>query len=109
MSAAWYDPERISEGFIIEMLAEQRAALYWFTYDDEGRQNWYLGLGQVRGNRLVFPQLLQTSGGRFAPGDNAPELVEKWSARPASFFPVAIRAYGVADRQPQRPPGTQTA
>lgn len=76
MSAAWYDPERASEGLIIEMLASDKAAMYWFTYDKEGGQDWYLGLGEVRGNRLVFSELIHTRGGRFRPGAQAPELVE---------------------------------
>ena len=63
IAAAWYDPTRSGEGFIIEMLANDVAVLYWFTYDDEGNQDWYIAGGTVEGNRLRFPELLRVSGG----------------------------------------------
>ncbi|KAA9131292.1 hypothetical protein F3N42_08160 [Marinihelvus fidelis] len=65
IASAWYDPEHDGEGFIIEMLSGGQAVLYWFTYDESGNQDWYIGAGQQRGNRLVFDALTQTSGGVF--------------------------------------------
>lgn len=68
IAAAWFDPARTGEGFIIEILTGGRAVLYWFTYDDEGAQDWYLASGTVSGNQLRFPELLRFSGGVFGPG-----------------------------------------
>jgi hypothetical protein len=67
-SAAWFDPAHDGEGFMIEMLAGGRAVLYWFTYDFEGRQDWYIAIGTVQGRRILFPELLRVSGGEFGPG-----------------------------------------
>ena len=75
IASAWYDPDHDGEGFIIEILADNRAVLYWFTYDDEGNQDWYIAVGEVRGNRLIFTELLRFSGGVFGPAFD-PDLVE---------------------------------
>ena len=41
--------------------------MYWFTYDKEGEQDWHIAEGEVRGNRILFPELIQASGGEFGP------------------------------------------
>ncbi|MBT8056411.1 MAG: hypothetical protein KJO72_05680 [Gammaproteobacteria bacterium] len=83
-SAAWFDIERSGEGFLVEMLADQRAVMYWFTYDTEGKQDWYTAVGEVRGNRLVFPEMILVSGGEFGPGFD-PEKVTRSVIGSASF------------------------
>ncbi len=57
MSSAWYDPTHNGEGFMLEILADKLAVMYWFTYDDMGKQDWYIAIGETRGNRIVFPEL----------------------------------------------------
>jgi len=68
ISAAWYDPAHDGEGFMLELLSGNRAVLYWFTYDSNGEQDWYIAVGDVDGRRIVFPELLRISGGEFGPG-----------------------------------------
>ncbi|MEJ8569722.1 M14 family zinc carboxypeptidase [Elongatibacter sediminis] len=75
-SAAWYDPARSGEGFMLEILADDRALMYWFTYDDEGEQDWYLAVGDRTGNRIVFAELLQVSGGIFGPDFDPGQVTE---------------------------------
>lgn len=84
-SSAWFDPQRGGEGFMLEILAENKAVMYWFTYDDEGQQDWYIAVGEIRGNRIVFPQLLQISGGEFGPGFD-PSQVSETVVGSASFI-----------------------
>lgn len=50
-SGAWYSPERSGEGFIVEVLPDNRAVVYWFTYlpDESGRQAWMIGQARVGG------------------------------------------------------------
>lgn len=84
-SSAWFDPARDGEGFVLEILPDDRAAMYWFTYDDERRQDWYVAVGEIRGNRILFPELLRVSGGRFGPGFD-PDLVERTLVGSASFI-----------------------
>lgn len=68
IAAAWFDPARNGEGFIIEILPGDRATLYWFTYDDDGEQDWLVAAGRVDGNRLLFPELIRVDGGVFGGG-----------------------------------------
>ncbi len=85
ISAAWYDPTREGEGFVVEILTADRAVMYWFTYDSEGRQDWYTAQGEIEGNRITFPELLQVSGGEFGPGFD-PEKVTRTVVGSASFI-----------------------
>jgi hypothetical protein len=64
-AAAWGDPDRVGEGFILEMLSPDLAVMFWFTNDDDGGQDWYIAVGDVRGNRIDFPRMLRVSGGVF--------------------------------------------
>jgi len=77
LTGSWFDPERNGEGFVIQQLDEGRALVYWFTYDDEGRQGWMFNTGSIAGNQITFPDLRKTSGGHFGrsylPGDIAQE------------------------------------
>ncbi len=68
ISAAWFDPSRNGEGFMMEILEGDRAVMYWFTYDTAGNQDWYVAQGEIRGNRILFPELIRVSGGEFGPG-----------------------------------------
>ncbi|MDX2417269.1 MAG: M14 family zinc carboxypeptidase [Xanthomonadales bacterium] len=85
ITAAWYDPKHDGEGFLLEMLADNAAVMYWFTYDANGEQDWYIAAGEVRGNRIVFPSLLRISGGEFGPGFD-PENVSEEVVGSASFI-----------------------
>jgi hypothetical protein len=75
-SSAWYDPAHNGEGFVLEILPNGRAVMYWFTYDSEGEQDWYIAVGDVLGNRVLFPELLQISGGVFGPGFDPDAITE---------------------------------
>jgi len=85
ISSAWYDPTHNGEGFLIEILADNRAIMYWFTYDENGGQDWYIAVGDVRGNRIVFPSLLRISGGEFGPGFDPSKITEE-AVGSASFI-----------------------
>ena len=77
ITSAWYDPTHDGEGFLLEMLANNGAVMYWFTYDELGNQDWYIAFGEVRGNRIVFPSLLRVSGGEFGPGFDPSKITEE--------------------------------
>ncbi len=85
ISAAWFDPARDGEGFLIEILAEDRAVVYWFSYNEQGQQRWFIGTGEVRGNELYFPELLEARGGIFGP-DFDPDQVVLTNTGSASFI-----------------------
>jgi hypothetical protein len=64
-SAHWFAPERNGEGWMLEILSPQAALLYWFTYDETGNQRWLTAQGTIAGQRIDFPELALTTGGRF--------------------------------------------
>jgi len=66
-SGAWFDPEHEGEGLIVEILENDRALVYWFSYHEDGRQRWLLGTGELRENLLLVDDLMDTHGGRFGP------------------------------------------
>lgn len=85
IAASWFDPDHDGEGFIIQILEDNRAVLFWFTYDGEGNQDWYISTGEVRGNRLLFPELLRVSGGVFGPSFD-PDAVSSEVVGSAKFI-----------------------
>jgi hypothetical protein len=54
-AGAWYNPESSGEGFLVEVLPDNRLVVYWFTYqpDDSGRQAWMVGNGAFRDPQLI--------------------------------------------------------
>ncbi len=84
ITGAWFEPARDGEGFIIEILRDNVVVMYWFTYDADGEQDWYLGVGELRGNRAVFPEVLRVSGGVFGEAFD-PELIEEQALGSATF------------------------
>jgi hypothetical protein len=77
ITSAWYDTSHSGEGFLLEMLANNVAVMYWFTYDANGAQDWYIAAGEVRANRIEFPSLLRVSGGVFGPGFDPTKITEE--------------------------------
>lgn len=70
-SAIWFDPARNGEGWVLEILAAGRAAMYWYTYDEFGNQRWLIGLGSIvqdlSGEYIHFPELVVARGAQFGP------------------------------------------
>ena len=85
ITSSWYDPSRDGEGFLLELLEDDRAVMYWFTYDDDGNQDWFVASGKVAGNRIEFLKLKRVSGGEFGPGFN-PDDVTREVVGSASFI-----------------------
>ena len=54
ISGAWFDPGHDGEGWLLEILADDRAVVSWFSYDSEGNQAWFLNAGNVEGNKITF-------------------------------------------------------
>jgi hypothetical protein len=68
-SGQWYDPARSGEGISLEILPNNRALVYFFTYPPKnvtGRQAWLIGVGDVIDNGIEFADVqssaLDTSG-----------------------------------------------
>lgn len=84
ISASWLDPDHNGEGWLLEILADDIAVVFWYTYDLEGNQDWYVGRGFVQGNSIQFPDMYQASGGEFGPGFD-PDKISRDTVGVASF------------------------
>jgi hypothetical protein len=82
-TAAWYDPDRDGEGWMIEVLDDHQALAYWYTYDEQGNPAWLTGTGEMEGNRIAF-ELHAYSGAGFGPGFD-PGAIESTPAGTAHF------------------------
>jgi len=83
-SSSWFDLTHDGEGFLLEMLPNNIALMFWYTFDKQGKQDWYLGTGTVRGNNIEFAELYQASGGKFGP-DFDPDKITRKIVGSASF------------------------
>lgn len=63
-SGHYYVPSRSGEGWLLEILDEERAAISWFTYPpastDGEEQAWIVGVGEIDGRHIVFDDMLAT-------------------------------------------------
>lgn len=73
ITGAWYDPAQSGHGLFVEVLADQHFLAWWFTFDAQGNQAWFGGLGTYSGNRAVV-SVTQTRGGRFIPNFNVANI-----------------------------------
>ncbi len=74
ISGSWFDPSHDGEGWLIEILSDTLALVYWFTYDSSGKQAWFTGVGDIDGNTISV-ELLLPKGAEFGPGFD-PETVD---------------------------------
>ncbi|MCF6300209.1 MAG: hypothetical protein L3J52_03685, partial [Proteobacteria bacterium] len=66
ISGSWYDLSRSGEGYIVQILPNDRVLMVWFSYlPDTTEQAWFLGTGFVKHNRIVIDNAIITQGGIF--------------------------------------------
>ncbi len=65
-SGLFYNPEQDGHGLSVEILANNRIAIYWYTYDNDGRQMWLAGVGTFEDDVATL-EVAITSGGFFPP------------------------------------------
>jgi len=80
-SGSWFDPTHSGEGLTLQWMSRDEAVLVWFTYDAEGNQRWMNGVGRREENRILFPSLQSTTGGRFGePFDSEDLISSDWGS-----------------------------
>ncbi len=77
----WFDEKHSGEGFILELLADNRAVAYWFTYTASGAKRYFVGVGNVVGKRVVFSEMLSTRGGKFGSQFVSSDITREIEAR----------------------------
>ncbi len=92
-SGSWYDPLHDGEGWVVEILPNGVALVYWFTYDpSQPVQTWILGVGNVVGNRIVVAAAETFSGPTFGSGYDSAAL----NATPWGSFAIEFAGDGTA-------------
>ncbi len=81
LSGSWYDPSHSGEGYVLEVLADRRVLVYWFSYDPQGNRRWFFGVGEIVGGNLVFDEMHTTHGGIFGAGFDPDQVqLESWGS-----------------------------
>ncbi|HET6546137.1 MAG TPA: hypothetical protein VFG55_05255, partial [Rhodanobacteraceae bacterium] len=79
-SAAWYDPARSGEGYMLEILHGDAALLDWYTYDEAGNPRWLQSVGTIEhaafGDSIRFADLYAVHGGHFGPDFDPDDVVK---------------------------------
>lgn len=65
-TGTWYDPAQNGHGLFVEVLPNNLLVAYWFTFDQNGQQAWFGGVGPISGNSATVA-VVRTTGGRFIP------------------------------------------
>ena len=65
MNGPYYDPSHNGEGWLLEILDEQTAVVYWFTYDPYGNQAWFVAVGSIQGDTIQFDTVYRPEGATF--------------------------------------------
>jgi predicted outer membrane repeat protein len=87
-SGLYYDSGRSGEGVIVEMLSTDSALVTMFTYHPNKTDlMWFISVGQVVGNTLVFEEVLRTSGGVFGEAFNPDNVVNTDIGGMSLIFP----------------------
>ena len=74
---AFFDPARDGEGFHLAVEGDGSTfVMTWYTYLD-GEQVWLIGSGTRDGSRLVFEQMVITSGAKFGSEFNPADVVRE--------------------------------
>ena len=75
LTGSWFDQTHNGEGLVVEVLEDGIALVYWFSYDSDGNQAWFIGTGHQKDKIINISEMLITNGGRFG-DDFDPDEVE---------------------------------
>lgn len=68
-SGAFYNGLRSGEGNYVEILSDELAVVYTFSFRPDGSgPSWFIGVGDIRDNSIVIEELLRPTGTSFGDG-----------------------------------------
>jgi hypothetical protein len=73
---AYFDPNRDGEGFHLGVEVGEVFVMTWYTYLN-GQQVWMIGTGVREGQRVVFSDVVITSGASFGSGFDPADVVKE--------------------------------
>lgn len=85
ISGSWYNSSEDGHGFLLEVVSGNVLVAYWFVYDPDGNQAWFVGRGSIQGSTATVP-VVKTDGARFGSEFDAQSVVkEDWGTVTFSF------------------------
>jgi len=86
ISGSWYDPKHSGEGWLIEVLSDKQALIFWFSFDSDGNQAWFVGAGTIDGKTITVEKAQIPRGGAFGPGFNPGDVSrDAWGSMTFTF------------------------
>lgn len=83
-SGSWYSPPESGSGFNLEIFEDDRALLFWYTYDDAGDAVWLYSEGAIDGEEIAFDTYF-AQGMRFSDLDAADKDNLYWGTVTMTF------------------------
>lgn len=84
ISGAWFDPSHPGHGLSVEILSNEHAIVFWYTYDHEGNPLSLYTEARIEGDTLVGTAFAPR-GMRFRSFDPAELSVEEWGTLRLQF------------------------
>lgn len=84
-SGSWYRPTESGSGFNLEIISDERALLFWYTYDDNGQAVWLYSEGTINGETIDF-DVYYADGMRFSDLDSADRNNRPWGTLEMRFL-----------------------
>ncbi len=78
-SGSWYRPSESGSGFNLEIFTDDRALLFWYTYNDDGQPVWLYSEGVIDGEAIDF-DVYYADGMRFSDLDTADKNNRLWGS-----------------------------
>ena len=83
-SGSWYRPSESGSGFNLEIFGDDRALLFWYTYNDDGQPVWLYSEGEIAGDTIDFVTYY-ADGMLFSDLDTADKNNRVWGALVMDF------------------------
>jgi glucose/arabinose dehydrogenase len=84
-TGTWFDPAQSGHGLFIEVLPNNAMVASWFTFRPEGGQAWFIGSGDIVGDRAII-EAVYPQGGRFIPNFDPNQVTRPaWGRLTISF------------------------
>lgn len=87
-SGVFFNPARNGEGNYVEVLNDDTAVVYTFTYRPDGSgPAWFIGVGEIAGDTIEIFDLLRPTGTEFGDGFASAEIDYAAAGRMSMRFP----------------------
>ena len=74
VTGAWYDPAQSGHGLFLQNLGNRQLLAWWFTFDANGGQAWFGGVGTITDSSHATIEFVRTQGGRWIPNFNPAQV-----------------------------------